>query len=186
MQMMGMMKYLIYCMLGFLAACSGNSKKYLSNTDTTEYITNVKVNGVINSATEYKTLTSILGKPDSTTKESSSASYFNHDEEEEYVCFKGLVYERYKDTVVFRSIDFTKSPKIYLLTDRLQLSYATMFNDLKKAYPKSFDRELIGTDMDKYATVSINTCNSGCDEKWILYFDSGREHLIRMDYWIDD
>jgi len=180
------MKYFILGLMCFLASCAGNDKALSIAADTVEYIGDVKINGAINFSTTYKNVLAILGNEDSTSKENHAAYYYVvEDDDIKYLYFKGWVFERYGDNATLRSIDFKRSPNAYLLIDNRKINNQTTLKDVKKWYPKSVEKGLPGTDLDKYRGVVVESCKQCCAEQWLLYFDENKNHLIKMEY-IDD
>jgi len=193
----------VVCVCLFLMACNIKTKKENKNVDTirhaetpavintnivehtitpvkinTGYIAydSIKINGVIKFKDSFKHVVFYLGKPESN-------SYY--DKNFKYCYFNGLLFEKYKDTLVLRSIEF-KSSKIYITYPKLRLSNQITLKELNKRLPYAILDTLGGTDMDERIVVRANVGKENTEDKWILYFDYKTEKLYRMNYWIDD
>jgi hypothetical protein len=137
---------------------------------------------------EYKVALIRLGKPDSIiTPDYSNVSESYWDGKFKYCYFKGMQFEKYKDSLAFRSIDFTKSPGWYLSYKAFKLDHKTTMEDFTKLFPHSVEnKELHGTGMDKNQWIRVEASPDSSETAWIFLFDRNNGKLISIDYWIDD
>ncbi|MES2275121.1 MAG: hypothetical protein V4592_03800 [Bacteroidota bacterium] len=153
--------------------------------DTAEYIDDIKLNGAIRVKTDLKSVVTELGQPDSTlmlSDQKSADGQFNKNIT--YYYFKGIEFEKDRDTMALLQIDFRRSPGAYLQTPRFKLSSNTTISDVEKYFPNAVDNELRGTDMDLYMAIAVPI--KGTKAMWFLYLDRKTEKLYRISYIVPD
>ncbi|HEY9002001.1 MAG TPA: hypothetical protein VIM89_11660 [Mucilaginibacter sp.] len=190
--------FVVLCV--FLFACHGPQKQQAdsnkmasalkSDSTNKEYLDrdSVKFNGEISMINSFKATTIKLGKPDSIiTPDSSNVSQSYKEGEFKYCHFKGVLFEKYQDSLVFRSIDLPKSPEWYLSYKRSKFNSNTTIEDFKKLFPNSVENnELHGTSMDKNQWIRIAASSDLSDAAWVFLFDRNSGKLKSIEYWIDD
>ncbi|MBV8390296.1 MAG: hypothetical protein JO080_10895 [Mucilaginibacter sp.] len=148
----------------------------------------VKLNGDISMMSSFKATTVKLGKPDSIiTPDYNNVSQSYKEVEFKYCHFKGVLFEKYQDSLVFRSINLSKSPGWFLSYKRRKLSSNTTIGDFKKLFPNSIENnELHGTSMDKNQWIRIAASQDVSDTAWVFLFDRDSGKLKTIEFWIDD
>jgi hypothetical protein len=159
-------------------------------TSNNEYLPwdSVKLNGTIPVISILKNTEEKLGKADSiiTPKyDDISASFFNN-ERYKYYYFKGAEFEGSSDSLVLRTIDFKKDTGSYLVSNHLRFNHLTTIAEFNKIFPNSAAHELSGADMDKYRVISLAMSKKETEDKWLFFFNSDGNKLLRIDYWIPD
>ena len=136
----------------------------------------------------YKTALVTLGKPDSIiTPDYSNLSESYWEGKFKYCYFKGMQFEKYKDSLAFRSIDFTKSSGCFLSYKRINFNDETTIGDFSKIFPNSAEnKELHGTSMDKNQWIRVEASPDSSEAAWVFLFDRNTGKLISVEYWIDD
>jgi len=132
----------------------------------------------------------LLEKPDSIiTPNYDNVSESFESKKFKYCYIKGITFEKYNDSLVFRSIDLSKSGNWYLSYGKIKFDSETTMDEFAKSFPKSVDENILhGTDMDKYLSISVKTARRGSsiNEQWVFMFEQSHNKLIQIDYWIDD
>ncbi|MBS1521879.1 MAG: hypothetical protein JST50_12830 [Bacteroidetes bacterium] len=148
----------------------------------------VKLNDDISMMSSFKATIIKLGKPDSIiTPDSGNISQSYKKGEFKYCHFKGVLFEKYQDSLVFRSIDLPKSPGWFLSYKRSKFSSNTTIDSFKKLFPNSVeDNELHGTSMDENQWIRIAASPDVSDTAWVFLFDRNSGKLKSIEYWIDD
>jgi hypothetical protein len=161
-----------------------------SDPVTKEYIRwdSVKLNGSISMVSSFTVALNRLGKPDSTIVpdyNDVSASYWNG--KFKYYYFRGVQFEKYRDSIAFSSINFPKSPEWFLSYKNIKFNGKTTIDNFKKLFPISAEKkELHGTSIDKNQWIRIDTSPDQSDDAWIFLFNRDTGKLISVDHWIDD
>ncbi|MFC0519060.1 hypothetical protein ACFFGT_32910 [Mucilaginibacter angelicae] len=196
------MKYLFGIVVVLSLGCKQNAKRVSNkqtdsvvsaNNDTTlssEYLDwyKVKLNGTIDMLSSFKTTSLILGKPDSIVTpnyEDIAVSYFNG-EKFKYVYYKGLQFEVVKDSLVFREADFSKDTALYFTSDKIRLSRHTKFDDLKRLFPKAASRVPSDEGKLKYILMDVDVAKLSMEDKWMFWFSSDGNELLKIEYFIPD
>lgn len=169
------------------ASNSSKNKPAEMSDSVSEFIGEVKLNGVINFKDNLKNAVLKLGTSDSMTTMSDQKDHKGHfNSNISYHYFKGIAFQNINDTLILIGVDFIKFPTAYLRTEKIRLSNKTTFNDVKKVFPVSATHELSGSDMDKVLAIAIPASKSTPDNMWFLYFDRNTKKLLRINYWVSD
>lgn len=129
----------------------------------------------------YNDVVRKMGKPDSIGKlsENVNGSYYRKKFQECY--FKGLIFEKYSDTIVFSKIDFRKVNSVYLGDNKIHFQSSSTDSDFHNLFPYSFlNAELTGTDMDKYQYIGLPTSSKKTDDSWIFTFNAQTGKLLSI------
>ncbi|MBS1532457.1 MAG: hypothetical protein JSU01_19295 [Bacteroidetes bacterium] len=150
----------------------------------------VKINGHLPIISHFKNAKELLGKPDSMiTPNYTDVSNSYNDEKFKYCYFKGVTFEKYNDTLVFRNIEFKKSSNWFMSYRGIKFDKETTIADIEKLFPMSLkNNSLSGTDMDKFLIITVRTAKPGIDnaDNWVFTFEEKHDKLIKLEYWIDD
>ena len=97
--------------------------------------------------------------------------------------FKGVKYLFKDDTLMFRSVDFSKRKYMYLATQNDWFDHTTTFKAFAKAYPGSaafpdYEENEDGQEYDMYTMLPEEAKD---DSEWRFYFLNGKLHHV--DYW---
>jgi hypothetical protein len=182
------MRYLLIDCVLFFAACKPHKDVSKALSAKVKYVdpNSIRINGHIKFIDSYNNALTYLGKPDSMGKPDFSKgnnSYNGHDFQ--YCYFKGVKFEKYKDSLVFRSIKFI-TPQMFMAYPRFAFNNSVTLSDVNKNLPGVVLDTLKGSDMDKSIVVRVNMSDDRNDtsDKWVLTFDDKTEKLFKLDYWI--
>jgi hypothetical protein len=99
--------------------------------------------------------------------------------------FKGVKYIYKNDTLIFRSVDFSKRRFMYLATQDDWFDHTTTFKAFAKAYPGSAAYPEYVEDEydegDEYEMYTMLPEEAKDDSEWRFYFLKGKLHHI--EYW---
>jgi len=184
---------ILFCL--FIFACHSSKKEQVGNqkapsinkTDSTnkEYLDwdSVRLNGVIPMISNYRDVVNKFGKPDSIAELTAgvNGSYYHKKFQECY--FKGLIFEKYNDTLVFSKIDFREAKTAYLGDNKINFRSSSTDNYFHKLFPYSFlNTGLTGTDMDKYLYIALPTSSKNKSDGWIFTFKAETGDLLSIDH----
>jgi hypothetical protein len=162
----------ILCLLIFaFIACTSNQKQ--NDFDSSSFILNLKLNGVIPYQQALKSVIEKLGRPDSIVNN----RYY----------FSGVSYRKYgNDSVRLNTVDFIKCPETFVSSGKLKLNGDTHISDLK-AYPTiDLNSELKDTDTVKYQLLGISNTLTPGYSFWTLRFDRHTGRLTKMELLLAD
>lgn len=109
----------------------------------------VRINGMIKFKDSFERTVHCLGKPDSMVSPNySTISNSYYDKNFKYCYFKGFKFEKYKNTVVLRNVEFN-STNIYLFYPKIRFSNSITLAEINRKLPKIILDTLGGSDMDK-------------------------------------
>lgn len=167
---------LLFLLLGI--ACNQKTKK----AGDKEYMDwgSAKINGAIPMISNVKQVEDKLGKPDSLIKAGANV------DKSEYYFIKGLRFEKHNDTLVFSRIDFRNDTTDYLVCGNVKFDHLATLNYFGRFFPKSFNNELSGTDMDKYIVVGLDDLEHSRGSGWMFYFNEDRSKLLWIDHYVAD
>ncbi len=152
----------------------------------TEYMNwdSVKLNGTIPMISSFKSVTNKLGKPDSIKPGDETNGSF-YPGKFKFCYYKNVLFEKYNDTLVFRSIEFKKSSDFYLINDKYKFYKTSTANDFKRLFPSSYENnELSGTSMDKYQWISLAAFTKQSDNEWYFLFDRNSGKILSIEHYV--
>jgi hypothetical protein len=183
-----MMRYLLIITVLFFAACNPHKDASKALNVKVNYVdpNAISINGHLKFIDSYNNALIYLGKPDSTVKPDygkSGPSYNGHNFQ--YCYFKGVKFEKYNDSLVFRSIKLI-TPQMFVAYPRFTFNNSVTLSDVSKKLPGVISDTLKRSAADKSIAVRVNMSDDKNDtsDKWVLTFDSKTQKLLELDYWI--
>lgn len=157
----------------------------LDEAQAVEYLDwrKAKINNLLPlEATENK-VNLVLSQADSmvaSTMEDVCGSF--HDRDFKYAYFQNIEFEKYQDTLVFRSLDFENNKNNFLQVNDFVLNASSNLEQLKKYFPKAVKAVYSIHNSEGLEAIQLEVTGSFADDKWILFFK--RKNLIRIEYYI--
>jgi hypothetical protein len=182
------MKWFLGLILFTGLACNQPVKKV---DDTKEKIEGIgwntaKINGLLPMITRVQQVTNRLGKSDSIVKPDNDITDSFYRNKMTYYHVKGLTYEKYHDTLVFKRIDFRKDTVDNLILKKVKFDHTATMNYFGGLFPSSFNNELRGTDMDKYRIFGLDDPENGNKGGWMVCFNEDGSKILWIDHYVAD
>jgi len=184
------MKYIL-CAIIFLSFSCNSHRDHTKTTEVVNVpsihkargldIDSIRINGSIKFLDSYKKVKSYLGEPDS-IKTSKLEVFYRKGIVDCY--FNGITFMQHgRDTAVFDSINFKKSPTGFIQSPQMKFDSSTKIEDVRRMFECEDMKR--GTDMDVRITLFISVFKKGKEselDSWILDFDTKTGKLYRFSY----
>ena len=183
------MKWILVLLLFTGLACNQPVKKADDTKEKIERIdwNTTKINGLLPMIINVQQVTNRLGKPDSIVKPDHDITDSFYRNKMTYYYVKGLTYEKYHDTLVFKRIDFTKDTVDNLIWSKLKFDHTSTMSYFAKVFPSSSNNELRGTDIDKYRIFGLDDPENGNRRSgWMFCFNENGSKILWIDHYVAD
>lgn len=164
------------------------SSNTIADSINKEYLTisKMRICGKLPMESDLKKLKVLFGKPDSiVTPDMNNICTSHYERKFEYYYTKGISFEKYGDTVVFSSVNFTRNLNTFLAFDKMRLDGKTHLNDIKKKFPGAVaDVTDIKTADGTYTGVRLALSKTMSDDSLLLLFDKKTGMLAQVDYYM--
>ncbi|SDE13139.1 hypothetical protein SAMN05216464_10463 [Mucilaginibacter pineti] len=169
-------------------ACNQPVKQAIDTKEKIEQIdwNKAKINGLLPMITHVQQVTNRLCKPDSIVKPDHAINDSFYRNKMTYCYVKGLTYEKYHDTLVFKRMDFRKDTIDNLILNKVKFDYTSSMSYFGRFFPSSYNNELRGTDMDKYLIFGLDDPENGNKSGWMFCFNEDGSKILWIDHYVAD